>query len=136
LEYALTQLDKIMKSATKTSDVLSIFTEQTKLQKKLDILKGRINYYQQAVAYSRITINMVEEKAIVNQYIQQQKQWRFTKVVKNTYQTLINGLKMTINQMLYLLIVVLPILLLWGGIIILAYLVVSWLYRHIMKTKD
>jgi Domain of unknown function (DUF4349) len=133
LESALSQLDTIMKRAKKTADVLAVFAEQTKLQQQLDVLKGRINYYQKSVAFSRITLYLTEDKAIIDKIIREKNQWKLTKVIKSAYHSLQSGIKTSINTLVFFSISMLPLLMLWGVIFYIIYLIVMAVYHKMKK---
>jgi len=117
LTSALVRLNAIMNGAKETADVLKVFSVQTKLQQELDILNGRIQYYQKAVSYSRVTIQLLQDGALVEKLMKERNQWQLTKVLKEAYESLLDGLKDSTNIFVYFLITILPLIILWGALL-------------------
>jgi len=64
LEDTEAQLREIMGSATKTEDVLSVYRELTNIREQIEVIKGQIQYYEEAAAMSSIAI-VIQAKASV-----------------------------------------------------------------------
>ena len=51
-EAAADQLTKIMQNATKTEDVLAVYTQLQQIDSDIEVLKGQIKYTEQSAALS------------------------------------------------------------------------------------
>ncbi len=58
LQNAQDQLRKIMDSATKTEDVLSVFKQLTDINGQIEVIKGKLKFYDQSAAYSSIAVTL------------------------------------------------------------------------------
>lgn len=125
LQATKIQLTKIMQGATKTADVLLVFQQLSETQRKIDVLEGQIKYFKESVAYSLITISLN-----VNPVIQmnQDSAWNISAVVSDSYQSLINGLRQFTYGVIQFTIFFLPMLLLWGIIVLILFLIGRRIY--------
>src|SRR5690606_18783760 len=58
------RLLSFMKEAEKTDDLLKISNDLARVQEQIEQIKGRMNYLENHVAFSTITIN-IQEKAVI-----------------------------------------------------------------------
>ncbi|MHB8625935.1 MAG: DUF4349 domain-containing protein [Aggregatilineales bacterium] len=58
LQSTEAQLQKIMSTATNVNDVLSVQAKLTDVQGQIEQIKGQLNYYSQAAAYSLIALTL------------------------------------------------------------------------------
>jgi len=58
------QLLKIMQNAEKTEDVLAVYQQLISIQTEIEVLKGQINYIEQAAALSAISVRIIAEETI------------------------------------------------------------------------
>ncbi|HEX9115391.1 MAG TPA: DUF4349 domain-containing protein, partial [Anaerolineae bacterium] len=63
-QAAADQLMTIMQSATKTQDVLDVYSQLQQIQSDIEVLKGQIKYTEQAAALSAISVNVIAEKTV------------------------------------------------------------------------
>ena len=64
LEAAEAQLDKIMQSATETTDVVTIFSQLVSYREQIEVVKGQIKYYDEAAALSAVSVRIIAEETI------------------------------------------------------------------------
>jgi hypothetical protein len=64
METAVTQLNSIMQRAEKTEDVLNVFSQLQSYNQQIEVIKGQIQYYEQASALSAISITLIAEETI------------------------------------------------------------------------
>ncbi|CAM2961672.1 coiled-coil protein [Legionella steigerwaltii] len=126
LQTAKEQLSKIMASATKTSDVLSVFKQLNEIQGQIDVLQGQIKYYKESVAYSLINISLNMNPIIQTE---QQKQWKITETFIDSYHALVDQLRNFTYGLIEFFVYFLPLLLLW----ICICLVVYWIGKKIWR---
>lgn len=121
LEEAEDQLREIMASAIKTEDVLAVYNQLTYVTEQIEVLKGQIQYYDEAAAMSAITISLTAEAALQPLTI---GGWQPVGIAKDAIQTLINTLQVLVNIVIWLVLYALPVLLviaiplalLWRGV--------------------
>lgn len=56
LEKAEEQLTQVMQAADRTTDVLQVYAELTKVTEQIEIIKGQIQYYEESAAYSAVSL--------------------------------------------------------------------------------
>lgn len=126
LEEAEAQLREIMASATKTEDVLSVYQQLTQVREQIEVLKGRIQYYDEAAALSAIEVRLQAKAAVQPLQI---GGWRPVGVARNALQALINTLQFLGSAAIWIIIFFLPV-----GFIILFPLWLLWkLIRRIFR---
>jgi hypothetical protein len=132
LQAAEKQLQEIMASATKTEDVLSVYSQLVSVREQIELIKGQMKYYEQSAALSSISIQLIPNAAMQPVTI---AGWQPKGVAKQALQSLIRtlqsladfGIRMAILYIPVLLIIFVPIgLVIWG--------IVS-LIRRIRKPK-
>jgi hypothetical protein len=64
LEAAETQLEEIMKQASETEDVVNVFNQLVYYREQIELVKGQMNYYEQAAALSTVTVRLIAEETI------------------------------------------------------------------------
>jgi hypothetical protein len=107
LEDAEAQLREIMASATKTEDVMSVFDRLTQVREQIEVLKGRIQFYEQSAAFSAISVDILADEAVQPLTI---GGWQPVGVAKDALQFLITGLKFLANVAIWLVLAIIPIL--------------------------
>ena len=111
LEAAEAQLMEIMEGATKTEDVLSIYNELVYKREQIEIIKGRMQYFEQAAALSKIDVSITADEAV--QPIQVGG-WQPSGVAKEAIEALIQTLQFLVNAGIWFVLCVLPVGLLIG----------------------
>ncbi len=64
LEAAEAQLEEIMKQATETEDVVNVFNQLVYYREQIEVVKGQIKYYDEAVALSAISVRIIAEETV------------------------------------------------------------------------
>jgi len=108
LEAAEAQLTEIMGSATKTEDVLSVYNELVRVREQIEVNKGQMKYYEQSVALSSISTELVANEAVQPITI---GGWQPGGVVRRAIQTLIDTLQGLVTVVIWLVLWLLPVLL-------------------------
>jgi hypothetical protein len=108
LEAAEAQLTEIMGSATKTEDVLSVYNELVKVREQIEVIKGQMKYYEQSVALSSISTELVANEAVQPITV---GGWQPGAAVRRAIQTLVNTLQGLVNVVIWLVLYQLPVLL-------------------------
>jgi hypothetical protein len=130
LEAAEEQLMEIMGSATRTEDVLNVFNQLTSVREQIEIVKGQIQYYDQSVALSAISVVLIANEAVQPISI---GGWEPVGVVKDAVEALIQGLQVLVSALIWIGLFVLPILVV---IILPIYIVVRLVIRARKQRKE
>jgi len=105
LKAAEAELLKIMDEAKDTEDVLNVFNQLTNIQSQIEVLEGRIRYYEESAAFSSVNVEILADEAVQPLTI---GGWQPVGVAKEAIQALINTLT-GIADMLIWIIVFLPV---------------------------
>jgi hypothetical protein len=124
LKAAEIQLVKIMNSATKTEDVMSVFRELTSVREQIEVLQGQLNYYKDAARLSAVSVNLQAKEAIKPISV---AGWEPGLEVQKALQSLVKGLTLLVNLLIFMIIVLVPFVLLIGLPI---YLIVRAVRKH------
>ncbi len=111
LEAAEAQLEDIMKSATATEDVVNIFNQLTAYREQIEVVKGQINYYDEAAALSSITVTILAEEKEKPIEI---GGWKPSGVAKDAIQDLIYFFQGFVNFLIRFVIYTLPVWIMIG----------------------
>lgn len=90
LEDAKVKLEEIMESAYATEDVLAVYNELTQVTEQIEVLKGKIQYYNEAARLSSIAVSIVARESIKELSI---GGWQPAGVARNAIQALIDTLE-------------------------------------------
>jgi hypothetical protein len=120
LQAAEKQLQEIMASATKTEDVLSVYSQLVSVREQIELIRGQMKYYEQSAALSSVSTQLIANAAMQPITI---AGWQPKGVAKEALQSLINtlqsladfGIRLVILYLPTLLIIFVPIgLVIWG----------------------
>ncbi|MFZ2097104.1 MAG: DUF4349 domain-containing protein [Anaerolineales bacterium] len=120
MQAAEKQLQEIMASATKTEDVLSVYSQLVSVREQIELIKGQMKYYEQSAALSSISVQLIANASVQPITI---AGWQPKGVAKEALQSLINtlqsladfGIRLVILYLPVLLIIFVPIgLVIWG----------------------
>ena len=129
LKAAEVQLVKIMESATKTEDVMAVFRELTSVREQIEVLQGQLNYYKDAARLSAVSINLKAKEALKPISV---GGWQPGLEVQKALQSLVSGLALLVNLLIFVLIVLVPLGLIIGLPI---YLILRAIRRRRMNEK-
>lgn len=108
LEAAEEQLTRIMESAVRTEDVLSVYNQLVQTREQIEVIKGQMKYYEQSAAMSAVSVELIPNEAVQPLSI---GGWQLGGVAKDAIQSLIDTLKVIANIFIWVLIFVVPVLL-------------------------
>jgi hypothetical protein len=111
LEAAEAQLMEIMEGASETEDVLSIYNELVYKREQIEVIKGRMQYFEQSAALSKIDVNITADEAV--QPIQVGG-WQPSGVAKEAIEMLLQTLQFLANAAIWFVLCVLPVGLIIG----------------------
>jgi hypothetical protein len=109
LEAAEEELLEIMGSLTKAEDVLNVFQNLRQVREEIEVIKGRMQYFEQSARLSAITIDLLPD--VVSQPLQIGK-WQPQGTAKAALEALISALQFLANAAIWLIIFALPVLVL------------------------
>ncbi len=118
LQTAEDDLRKIMDSATKTEDVLAVYQQLTNIRGQIDVITGKIKFYDQSAAYSSIAVTL--SPSADNTPIEIGG-WQPGNTLKNALEALIHLGQGLIDVLIWLIVVILPFALLFGIVAYIAY---------------
>lgn len=121
LEDTEAQLREIMASAVKTEDVLRVYSELSRIRGEIEMVKGQIQYFDQAAALSAISVALVTDEAVQPLTI---GGWQPAGIAKDAIQDLINtlqwlgeiGIRLILYALPTLLVIAIPIWLVWRSV--------------------
>lgn len=122
LQISESQLQAIMKNATKTEDVLNVHRELERVRGQIESLTGRKKYLEESAKMSSVTVTVATDEASLP-VVEPEDQWRPFVVMKAAAAALLDVLEFLVNAVIWVIVFV-PI---WGT----AWLVVrSWRRRR------
>lgn len=132
LEAAEAQLDDILKNATDTEDVVSIFNQLVYYREQIELVKGQIKYYEEAAALSAINIRIVAEETVKPLVI---GKWEPKGVALEAVQDLINFLKGFVEFLIRFVIFTLPVWIIILTPLYLVFIGIRALFRKMRGSK-
>ncbi len=126
------QLLNIMQSATKTEDVLAVYSQLQQIQSDIEVLKGQIKYYEQSAALSAVSVNVIAEQSV--QPIQVGP-WRPQGIARDAIQQLIFFWQDFVDFLIRLFLYFLPVLITIGIPLVLLFLLLRWILRKTRKPR-
>jgi len=117
-EQAAEQLSEILESKTESAEVIEVFNQLVYHREQIEMLKGQINYYEEAAALSAVSVHVSAEETLQPLEI---AGWRPAGVARDALQTLINFFQGFVNFLIWLVILIIP-----AGLLILLLLWVVW----------
>lgn len=108
LEAAEDELQRIMEEATDTEDVLNVYNQLINIREQIEVIKGRIKYFEQSAAFSAISVGILADEAVQPLTI---GGWQPVGIAKDAIQALINTLKVIANALIWVILFLLPVLL-------------------------
>ena len=111
LQAAEAQLKEIMASATKTEDVLAVYNQLVYVQEQIEVIKGQIQYYDQASSFSSIAVDLTPDAATRPIEI---GAWKPQGTAKEAIESLIRALQDIADGAIWIALYVLPLGLLFG----------------------
>ena len=111
LEEANTELTKMYEKAVKAEDVLAIYNQKMQVTEQIEVIKGQMQYYEDATATSSITVQ-IDAKASVQPITV--AGWEPKGIARDAVQALVNFLKGLANFLIWFGILGIPVILVFG----------------------
>jgi len=124
LEEADAKLSEFYEKATETEDALAIYNQKMQVTEQIEVLKGQIQYYEQAAAKSAISIHIQAKETIAPVTV---AGWKPSGVARDALQALIDFGKGLVNFLIWVGVLILPILIVIG---LPVFFLVRWLVRR------
>jgi hypothetical protein len=131
-EAAADQLTKIMQNATKTEDVLAVYTQLQQIDSDIEVLKGQIKYTEQSAALSAISVNIIAEETIKPIQV---AGWKPQGVARDAIQSLIYFWQDFVDFLIRFFLYILPVLITIGIPFFLIILFLRWIIRITRRPK-
>ena len=128
-EQAFTDL---LGKAQKMEDILNITRELQRVRGEIERLKGRLQFLENKTSLSTITINLSEEVKISID----DNQWKIDEIFKKAVQSLIDNLKGFVTFLIFLVLVVIPTLLPYALVVLIAWLIVRKIKKFIKRKEN
>lgn len=109
LEEAEAQLREIMQDAYKTEDVLHVFNELTRIREQIEVIKGQMQYYEQASSLSAITVSIKARQSVAPITV---AGWTPVGVARDAVQALLEAGQFLASAVIWLILFVLPVVIL------------------------
>ena len=125
-EQAAEQLSEILDQKTESAEVIEVFNQLVYHREQIEILKGQINYYEEAAALSAVSVHVTAEETLQPLEI---AGWRPVGVARDALQALINFFQGFVNFLIWLIILIIP-----AGLLLLGLLwVVLRMFRFVWR---
>lgn len=126
LQAAESQLQEIMQDAEDTQAVLAVYNELVRIRGEIETITGRLQYFQEAAAYSLITVNLEPELPDPPEPVSQVETWSPVTSVESGVDLLATVLRFLADLVIIIVIVILPL-----GLLV---VIPVWLvYRYIER---
>lgn len=106
------QLLRVMDSAVKVEDVLAVQRELTTVRSEIEVLQGRINYFDEAAAFSSIRVDVRPQ--VPDPVTAQSLGWSPVSTAENALGALVRVLQLVVDLAIVLIIVGIPLALIIG----------------------
>jgi hypothetical protein len=127
-ENELRELMKVMRERSKkASEVLEMHQQMMTIRGEIERIKGRMRYLSQMTALATMNVELVPD-AIAKPVVQ--AGWQPVVVIKDATRALLSAMQGLANVAIWFAIYVLPMLLLIGGALTIAWRVISRYMRH------
>ncbi|GAB4434666.1 MAG: hypothetical protein Kow002_21490 [Anaerolineales bacterium] len=131
-EQAAEQLSKILEQKTESSEVIEVFNQLVYHREQIEMLKGQINYIDEAAALSAISVSVIAEETLQPIEI---GGWKPVGVARDALQALINFFQGFVNFLIWLIVLIIPAGLLILGALWLVWKVFRWVWKKLFPGK-
>jgi hypothetical protein len=131
-ESAAAKLDEIMQKTEKAEDTLLVFNQLTQVQSDIEVLKGQINYFDQASTLSAVNVRLVAEQTIKPIEI---AGWQPQGVARDAIQSLVNFFQGFVNFLIWLVLFVIPVAAVIIVLLAVLWRLLSWFWRKLFPRK-
>jgi hypothetical protein len=122
-----------MQNTDKAEDTLMVFNQLTQVQSDIEVLKGQINYYDQAASLSAISVRLIAEQSVQPIKI---AGWQPQGVARDAVQALINFFQGFGSFLIWLVIFVIPVAAVIIFLLALLWRLLRWFWRKVFPKKN
>ena len=131
-QAAADKLYEIMQKTDKPEDTLLVFNQLTQIQSDIEVLKGQINYYEQASSLSVINIRLIAEDTVKPLVI---GGWQPQGVARDATQSLITFFQKFIEFLIWLVIYIIPVMAVIILLLALLWRLFRWFWKKVFPKK-
>ena len=131
-QAAADKLYEIMQKTEKADETLLVFNQLTQVQTEIEVLKGQINYFDQAAALSAINIRLIAEQTIKPIEI---AGWQPQGVARDAIQSLVDFFQNFINFLIWLVLFFIPVAAVIIALLALLWRLLRWFWRKVFPRK-
>ncbi len=131
-QAAETKLYQILDKAETAEDTLLVFNQLMIVQSEIEVLKGQINYYDQASALSSVSVRLIANEAVQPIEI---GGWKPAGVVKDAVEALIKFFQGFVDFLIWLVIFIMPTLLVAILVLWLVWKLTSGFWKKLFRGK-
>jgi len=121
----------LLNRAGKLEEIISVTRELARVRGEIEQLQGQIRYLNSQTDMSTITANLTEDVAIASA----SQDWRPWQVVKTSVKRLLTAGQNFVDGLIMFLVVVLPMLIIYGLVIWLLYYLGKKVYSHYINKQ-
>lgn len=111
LEATETQLLEIQSAATTTEEIMMVFNQITSIREQIEVLKGQMQYYEEASSLSSLSVTLIAHVVVEPVTV---AGWQPEGIARDALQALVDAGKWLVEQLIWLVLYVLPIVLVIG----------------------
>lgn len=126
------KLYEILEKTEKAEETLLVFNQLTQLQSEIEVLKGQINYYEQAAALSAVNVRLIAEETVQPLEI---GGWQLDGEVRDAVQTLIGFFQGFVKFLIWLVIAIIPIAAILIVLLALLWRLFRWFWKKVFPAK-
>lgn len=130
LEKTLTKLYEILDTAQNAEEALEVYSSIADVESEIEVYKGQIKYMEESVSLASVEVQITSIRPAP---ITTVSKWNIGDIIKDAFESLLDGGKTVIEFIIYFIIVVIPILIL---IAIPVVLIIFAVKRVIKSKKD
>ena len=131
-QAAADKLYEIMQKTDKPEDTLLVFNQLTQIQSDIEVLKGQINYYDQASSLSVINHRLIAEETVKPLVI---GGWQPQGVARDATQSLITFFQKFIEFLIWLVIYIIPVMAVIILLLALLWRLFRWFWKKVFPKK-
>jgi hypothetical protein len=131
-QAAADRLFEILGKTEKAEDTLLVSNQLTQVQSEIEVLKGQINYFEQAAALSAISVRLIAEATIQPIQI---AGWQPQGVARDAVQALVDFFQGFANFLIWLLLFLLPVAVVIIAMLAVLWRLLRWFWRKVFPTK-
>jgi uncharacterized MAPEG superfamily protein len=109
-----------------------VFKQLTQVQGEIEVLKGQINYFEQAAALSAISVRLIAEQTIQPIEI---AGWQPQGVARDAVQSLVNFFQGFASFLIWLVIFIIPVAAVIIALLAVLWRLLRWFWRKLFPAK-